>query len=229
MRALKKVPIYQNQLWAMEQLVQQKEELSKRRDDKAAEKAERLERERLDKLRRDEEDLAARKAISRPLQPMNRKRASSDDSSEPEEEKYVEKKKRTPKKKPQVEEKKPDTPSVRSPPKMYKLQNKQEWDRWNAFLGYTESEWHYGNVHGIEALERLVARGENHLIPEMLSGPKTSQIEPPALVPIRIPVATPEVVQEAAAELPLPNSPVPDNTTSSLTLRNLFKRGLFLS
>jgi len=161
----------------------------------------------MDKLKREEEELEAKKAMSKPLQPMSRKkRASSDEGSDEEEQKH-EKKKRTPKKKP--EEKKAEKVD-RAPPRLYKPQNQQEWDRWNAFLGYSENEWRYSIQHGTEALERLVARGANHLIPEIMPGDHTPWIEPPALVPIVIPVTAPHVAQEAAVESlpPLPASPV---------------------
>lgn len=96
---------------------------------------------------------------------------------------------------------------------MYKPLNQQEWDRWNAFAGYSESEWLYSVQHGTEALERLVCRGANHLIPPLVAGEHTPWIEAPELVPVRIPVPPVVAVQEAAAEAelpPLPDSPVSD-------------------
>jgi len=221
MRALAKVPVYQNQLWAMEQLVKKKKAAAERRDVKAAERAQRLEKERLDKLRREEDDLEAKKVLSRPLQPMNRKRASSDEgSSDEEDRKHVEKKKRTPKQKPKAD------PVTRNPPKAYQPQNQQEWDRWNAFTGYSENEWRYSLEHGTEALECLVARGLNQLIPEILPGQHTPKIEP-VLVPVRIAAEFPNAVHEAAAEA-LPDSPLSDGGSVISQLASISKRLMFL-
>jgi len=215
LRALRKVPVYQNQLWAMEQLVQQKGTEAKRREAKAVERAQRLERERLERLKREEDELNAKKAMTKPLQPLSRKRASSSD-----EEEVVVRQKKPKEKKPQVEEKK-EAPVVRRPPQIYKPQNQQEWDRWNAFPRYRESEWYYSQQHGTEALERLVCRGVNHLIPDgILPGQPIPWIEPPALVPIFIPAAAPEVAQAAAAEAPLPDSPSGLSGMADLNLRN---------
>lgn len=222
LRALKKVPVYQNQLWAMEQLVQRKEEARTRSAQREVEKAQRLERERMEKLKREEEELEKKKSQSKPLKPMNKKRASSSDEAE-EEEKHA--KKKVPKKKPQVAEKKDDVPAVRNPPRLYKPKNQQEWNRWNASGPTTEDEWRYSIEHGTEALECLIARGANHLIPHIEPGQRTPWIEPPDLVPIMIPVVTPPVVQAAATEAlpPLPASPSSDSSVgeamSSLNLR----------
>jgi len=217
MRALKKIPKYENQLWAMEQLVQQKEEAVQRREAKSVEKAKRLERERIEKMQREEKELEDKKARSKPLPPMNRKRASSDEGSDAEEKH----KKRTPKKKPQVEPEKKEP--ARNPPKVYKPLSQKEWDLWYAFVGYSENEWRYSIEHGTEAMERLVCRGANHLVPEIEPGQRTPWIEPPAFVLVPVPVAPHVRLQEAAAEAlpPLPDSPVSDGMGQAMSSLNL--------
>lgn len=180
MRALNYVPKYQNQLWAMENLVQRKEEEAKRKEAKAVETARRLQREELEKLKRQEEELKAKKARSKPIPPMNRKRVSDDDEEMTKEHK---------------------SKKVHVPSRVYKPRNQQELDRLNAWTKWTENEWRYSIAHGTEAMEKLIARGVT--VPEVIPGQAIPLIQPPPSpvpLPIHNSITTPVVEQAAVVE-----------------------------